>query len=209
MKLLVIDIETTGFSVDADDLLEVAAVAYEAGEHKTEFAHLVKPRKKTWWGGKVVELHQITPELALSEGREAHDVLSKLLRWTERADALVAYNASFEDRWLRKVCFDLGLTWIEKPWIDPMKLVNRFLTKSELSERNLKAVCRHFGIPLEKAHQALPDTRATGNLLYQIIERYKVNLEDEVAGRSKQLGGFTTGDGPFEALFGGYRQAGG
>ncbi len=207
MKILVVDVETTGFSADKDDILEVACVTYEDGEQRAEFAHLLTPRKRSTWSDEVIQVHKITPQMVAAEGRPPIDVMRKFLKWVELSDALVAYNSSFEDRMLRRLVSDLGLTWVERPWIDPMKLVNRFIKKAELKERNLKAVCRHFGITLSNAHEALPDTRATGSLLYQIAERYKVNLSEEVAGVGKQLGGLEPGDGPMEALYGGYRDA--
>jgi DNA polymerase III epsilon subunit-like protein len=83
--------------------------------------------------------------------------------WADDPDALVAHNAIFEKSFIKAVRPDVASSTI---FLDTLKYAR--LAFPELSNHKLITVCDHIGYRLVDAHRALPDAKATAELLIQI-----------------------------------------
>lgn len=206
MKILVMDVETTGIDVNRYEICEIAVVAYQDGTEVGHVSTLVNTSRV--WDPETIKVHKITPEDVREHGRPPEEVFAKLNSWVQKADALVAFNYRFENRFIGRAMEKLGELWLPKPWLDPSELAQRFVRPEDgLKGRKLADMCAWLGIELSQAHSALADTRATGALFFQLIERYKIDLEAELAGTGKGIPEASYGLPVFQAIYGGYRES--
>ena len=164
-RWVVLDVETTGLSPGRDRVIEIGAVAGEAGHIIDEFHSLIDPGRPTPWPAQRV--NGITD--AMLRGQPLpREVLPDFHRFLGQS-ALVAHNAPFDLGFLRSEFAGLGFG-----------LANRYHCTLQLCRRafpslpnhRLETVARHlFGrqfmagaiheLPL---HRALADARLTARV---------------------------------------------
>lgn len=206
MKILVLDVETTGRDANRYEICEIAAVAYQDGVEVGSVSTLVLTHGK--WDMETVEVHGVTPEDVRKHGRPLEEVCRRLDTWVQKCDALVAFNHRFDARFISAAFQRCGMLWVPKPWLDPSEFARRFVRDEDgLKGRKLVDMCAWLGIELSAAHEALHDTRATGALFFALVERYGIDLEAEIAGTAKGIPESAYGLPVFEAIYGGFRQS--
>lgn len=172
---VVLDTETTGVTVATDRIVELGAVFCERGV-------VVDVRKM-----RLDPQVPIPAEASLVHGiRDEHvrgkptfaQVAERFLCYLNGAARggvtpwLCGYNAAeFDVPLLNFELARAGLTTrlVADQIIDPITFVRWHLR--HLRSRSLKSACEHFGVPLQNAHSALADARATFGLLLAMIER--------------------------------------
>ena len=160
----VFDIETTGFRLHPDSIVEIAVVHVDAGGEITgAWDTLLHPRD-----GEVgpSHVHGITRTM-VSEAPAFAEVADQLHALFEGRFPVAHRIAQFDGRFLNAHftwagidtdAFTRGLcTW---------QLASRHLP---LAHHRLGDCCAHLGIDLSDAHQALTDTVATAQLLGHFI----------------------------------------
>lgn len=163
-KIIVFDIETTGFSPFSEEITEVGFIVLDGQTLDVVklFDSLVKVDKKI--PPKVVELTGITNELTDKYGiskQEMKDILTK-----EFDDAiLVAHNAPFDLSFM-SAHFDID----PKFFYDTLSLSR--IAYPEEKKHNLKAVCDRIGVNLEGHHRAINDCMATVGILTHMFKEY-------------------------------------
>lgn len=169
-NLIFIDLETTGFSPQKHEILEIGAVKVE---HKNpfniieEFCFKTKPAKLELADRgalKVVKFNE-------TEWKEALDLpeVLKRLEIFGKEGIMVGYNVSFDWAFLDRSYFNLGKS---DPFyyhrLDVMAMVYKSLYKAKKIRRySLGEVCKYFEIKREVEHRALDDARAT----YEVFKR--------------------------------------
>lgn len=160
----VFDIETTGFQLHRDSIVEIAVVHVDrCGSITAEWDTLVRPRADrvgpTWVHGINSAMVQHAPTfrdiapslLALFAGRIP--VAHRLPQFDGRF-----VGAHFDWAGLPTPQLTRGIcTW---------RHARRHLP---IGRHTLSACCAHLGIPLDHAHQALTDTVATAKLLAHFV----------------------------------------
>jgi len=165
----VVDVETTGVSADKDRVLELGVARFERGQLVEKCNYVIYQ-----------DMH-IDPKLERINGLTAADVAGGYPFdevWVVAADLFadavpVAYNAPFDRRFLER---EIRLARCSTPesahvhgsavWLDPLVWC-RHLDGGRRGHK-LTEVCARRGIVIEKAHQAVWDAVATGELLVQI-----------------------------------------
>lgn len=94
-QYVIFDIETTGLNFGRSQITEIAAVRYVHDEPVESFQTLVKLKKGTRVGPKVVQITGITTELLKEQGIDLKDALTKFLEFIGD-DRLMAYNIEFD-----------------------------------------------------------------------------------------------------------------
>ena len=169
---VVFDIETTGFSVTYDRIIQIAARKVLQGQVIETFESFVNPEMPI--PGKITELTSITDEM-VSEALTINDVLPKFIDFIGDA-ILVAQNASFDVGHIYENMKRLGIPYKEFPVIDTMQLARNFYFK-ELKTFNLKSLARFFKVQQEHHHLADDDTRVTTEIFLQMLQTlYKHNI---------------------------------
>ena len=151
-RLVVIDVETTGL-YNADRVVEIAVVTLDSsGAVTDEFDTLVNPGRDvgpTW-------IHQVTASMvraAPSFDEVAHHVAARL-----DGAVCVAHNLPFDRRMIGN---DLERAGIDIDWgigLDTLRATGC----------KLGVACSDYGVPLDGAHRALVDARATAQLLLAV-----------------------------------------
>src|SRR5581483_6030881 len=149
LDFAVVDLETTGWSPETAAITEIGAVRIRGGRPRGEFASLVNPGTPV--PRPIVTLTGIS-DWMLAAAPKLPEVLPGLLEFAKGC-VLVAHNAPFDLGFLRAGCGDCGVAWPGFPVLDTGTLAGFF--------RSRTAPC----------HRALPDARATADVLGWLIGR--------------------------------------
>lgn len=164
---VVLDLETTGASPAADRITEIGAVKVCGGEVLGEFATLVDPGVSV--PADVAGLTGLTDAVLVSAPPLAA-VLPSLLEFVGGA-VLVAHNAPFDVGFLHAGCTATDRTWPAGVVVDTVRLARAVLDREEVPDCRLATLAAFFRSPVTPDHRALPDARATVEVLHGLFER--------------------------------------
>ncbi|BDV43652.1 DNA polymerase III subunit epsilon [Geotalea uraniireducens] len=159
-RFVAIDVETTGLSpARGDRVIEVGAVALEAGEVVGEFVSLVAPGRPI--PHHVSRIHGITDEML--RGQPRPEEIYPALREFIGGGTLVAHNARFDLVFLRHEFGRLGLG-LDNSAVCTLMMARQRL--SHLADHRLETVARHLlgGLQVGRLHRALDDARLTARV---------------------------------------------
>jgi DNA polymerase-3 subunit epsilon len=174
-NLAFIDIETTGFNVETQEIIEIGCVIVKQqdgvlGEVVEEFELKIQPMK----------LENADPEaLSINGYNEAEWLFAMTLEQAIKTFAektkesiFVAHNAAFDWSFIAKA---FATTNIENKMfyakIDTISFAFAKLHKDpSVTRYSLGSLCERFGITNDRAHTALADTRATVEVYRKLLE---------------------------------------
>jgi len=167
MRIVVIDVETTGLSpLGGDRIVEIGAVKIENGAVKQEFSSLVNPGiRMSISAGKI---NGITDEM-LEDAPDPEIVFSKFSRFVGNA-CIVAHNASFDLSFIRAEMARLGFGF-NPPHQCALRLSRRRFP--ELPNYRLITVARHVLGSLPEnlhLHRALDDARLVAQMWLEMMK---------------------------------------
>ncbi|MGV9679406.1 DEDD exonuclease domain-containing protein [Nocardia sp. NPDC003482] len=167
ITFVVVDLETTGGSPDADAITEIGAVKVRGGEVLGEFATLVDPGCPI--PPQVVQITGITTAMV----RDAPRIEAVLPGFVEFASGavLVAHNARFDTGFLKAAAARCEIAWPTFQVVCTVQLARRILPRDETPTVRLSALARLLGARTIPTHRALDDARATVDVLHALIER--------------------------------------
>ena len=154
-NIVVIDTETTGFSLNHDELTQIAAARMERGEITDWFITFVNPGKPI--PEDVVHLTDIHDE-DVADAPRPEEALAELVAFVGDAK-LVAHNAEFDRNFTTK--HPSGYPLLENTWIDSLDLARISLPR--MKSHRLLDLVRAFGLP-PSTHRADADVAATCSL---------------------------------------------
>lgn len=166
LRLLAVDIETTGLDPRTDSVLSIGYVPVEgetivfAGSHHRILAADVDV-------GQSAVFHGITDD-RLAEGMSVEDAVGEALE-ALAGRILLAHFAMIETRFLSRICERLYGAPLVVPVVDTLvlhdRLVNRgFDDESRAGELRLWNARSRYGLPRYPAHDALTDAIACAEL---------------------------------------------
>jgi DNA polymerase-3 subunit epsilon len=176
-RLAAFDIETTGVDTERDRIVTAAVSLVGGGQPSEHHSWLVDPGIEIPAGATAV--HGITTERARAEGRVASEAVDEIT--AALADQLrggvpiIAFNARFDLTILDREAQRYGLQRLVELVggtgsmlvVDPYvldKQVDRF----RRGKRTLGAVCEHYRVPLDRAHEANSDALAAARVAYRL-----------------------------------------
>jgi DNA polymerase III subunit epsilon len=185
LPLLAIDCESTSVDPFNARIVELAAVdVYPDGTTGNPWSTIIDPGIAI--PDEAAEIHGITTERAKAEGVEPAAALKMLAsRIWEHIDlhdgqaAMVMFNARYDwplilteaDRHGADIPCFAGL-------LDPY-LVDRVVGRKRKGKRKLTLVADHYKVDLgDKAHGALADATAAGQVMWRIVQRHPAELVD-------------------------------
>lgn len=159
------DVETSGKYPLADEVCEIAAVKWRAGQIIGEFQTFVQVSRPM--SDEVIQIHHITNEMLV--GAPSRDVAIRQFRDFIADDYVVAHHAPF----------DLGFL---APEIERAKLIlpkkNAFCSSllsrkayPESENHKLQTLIKFFKLNQGQAHRALDDARACLEVAIKVFER--------------------------------------
>jgi DNA polymerase III subunit epsilon len=167
VEFAVIDLETTGWSPEAAEITEIAAVRVRGGRRLGEFASLINPGVPVPPG--IEDLTGIS-DWMLAAAPKLAAVLPGLLAFSDGC-VLVAHNAPFDIGFLIAACAECALTWPGFPVLDTVMLARRVMDPDEVPDCKLGTLAGFFRTRTVPSHRALSDARATADVLGWLIRR--------------------------------------
>ena len=161
---VVVDLETTGLSPRTSRICEIGAQRVRALALEDAFETLVDPRVAL--PAAVASLTGIRSE-ALRGAPRSQLAVRRLLAFTGDA-AIVAHNARFDLAFLDREVELLTGRRIAAPVVDTVWLARRLLGE-RTRKVGLASLAHFFGVPTEPCHRALPDARATAEILVVLV----------------------------------------
>ena len=174
-KLAFLDIETTGFNVETQEIIEIGVVIVDQkegvlGEVVEEFELKIKPEKLENADAEALSINGYN-EMEWMFAMTLEQAMTVFAEKTKDC-VMVAHNVAFDYSFIAKA---FAVTEIENKMfyakIDTISFAFAKLHKMENSPRlSLGALCEHFGIENSRAHTALADTRATVEVYRKLLE---------------------------------------
>ncbi|MFV0428870.1 MAG: DEDD exonuclease domain-containing protein [Arachnia sp.] len=162
----VVDLETTGGGAECE-ITEIGAVKVRGGELLGEFQTLVRP------SGAIPPMIQVLTGIThqMVAGAPPLSVALPSFATFAAGCVLVAHNASFDVRFLRRGFDALGLAWPRPQVVDTVALARQALLPGEVRNHKLATLAAHFGAGTQPTHRALADAQATVDVLHGLLER--------------------------------------
>ena len=162
----VVDVETTGTSIEADEIVSLAVLRLDAdGRELDRFASLVRPAGPI--PAEATAVHGIDD--AAVRGAPTFAELADELRALLEGAVFVAHNADFDLPLVQHAFARAGARYLPMGVACTLDAF-RLLEPSERSHR-LESLCERHGIELDDAHDARDDALATVELLRLLLGR--------------------------------------
>ena len=163
---VVFDLETTGFSAEADQIIEIGAVKIKNGEIIDKFSTFVNP--KTPIPFRIEKLTGINDSMVM-DAPVIEEILPKFLEFCKEA-VVVAHNAAFDTSFISNKAEKLGLTF--DPTIIDTVLVAQYVIPN-LHNYKLDTLTKHLKVILENHHRAVDDALATAYIFLKLVDMLK------------------------------------
>ena len=194
-RIVVLDVETTGFQAEGDDrVVQVAMILLDNGAETWRWCSLVNPGRDTG----PVHIHGISSE-SVADSPTFAGVMDTISQALSGSRAIAAHNATFDLRFLRAEFARAGAALPDLPVIDT-RLLARTLGLDMASEQ-LPDVAAAYGIAHANPHDALADADVTVAVLvrelsdgfaqqgWRSLEQVaKIAPPEQYAGRSRNGG---------------------
>ena len=181
--IVVIDVETTGFSY-TDEVIEIGAVFLdEFGRIRTEFDCLIRNDQPLKFSGKIaLSVNKISEE-QLAQAESLENIRTEFINWwqalpNQESLKAVAFNTRFDKRMLENAGIHLPFgKCLMDMTKDLMKhqgytLLNKNGNKK--SKPSLEDACVFFGLEYtDNAHRALEDARMTALVVIKVSQYYQ------------------------------------
>lgn len=173
VSFAVVDFETTGVNPETDRILQVAAVIVNGeGDIVDEFETVVKPESPSHYVHGAEHIHGISQH-QVANGMPLRQALEKL--WDiSSGNVFTAHNARFDIGFLHAESERVGLNRRIDTHVDTLALARR-IDADKTRRHTLEALCQHYGIHREKAHDAKADATATAELLIHLMRELGVS----------------------------------
>ena len=163
---VVLDIETTGTSLEKDEIIEIGALKVESGAVTEEFSMLTRINGEI--PVEIQKLTGITEKELQSMGRPLEEVLEKLFEFAGNR-IIVGHNVTFDYNFIRAACRKMKLEMrLETASRDTLALSRRKI--KGVGSYQLEALMKQLGYEVSNAHRALADCYFTWQLYQKLNE---------------------------------------
>lgn len=174
LGFVALDLETSGLDNRRDEILSIGWVCLSDMQIELSSAQhrLIRPHYDIPEQSAVI--HQITDDQA-AQGESLSDVLSELLPLLA-GKVLIAHHASFEMRFLQRVCEALFGVGFLMPVVDTQAIARRSLERRDQAfqpkELRLGALRGRYQLPRYRLHNALSDALGAAELFLAQLAQY-------------------------------------
>lgn len=167
-NITTLDFETTGFSAERDEIIQIGAVKYRNGQEVARFDRYVQPNRAIPY--RITQLTGISDYMVQDAPPLAHSLIE--LYDFLKGETIVGHNVSFDLRFLRENFYRHGIP--EDPYqvIDTVKLARH--TKLPVPNFKLETLKNFMQINLA-SHSAIDDCIVTAYVYY-----YCKNLQEQI-----------------------------
>lgn len=148
----IFDLETTGISVDRDDIIEISAVRVKGGAVVDTFSTLVNPSRMIPYSA--TKVNGITDEM-VADAPDIREAMTDFLAFIGDT-VLIGHNIiSFDLKFIDCAVIELFHQSVRNDFIDTLHMARTCLP--ELKHHRLVDVASYFHINTDGAHRALND----------------------------------------------------
>lgn len=183
-SFVVFDIETTGFSPEKNQIIEIGAVKVENGTITDKFTTFVNPDVPIPF--EIEKLTGIDDTMVMSAPK-IDVILPQFLAFCEGC-SLVAHNASFDVSFIAYQAKEQGL-FFDPTVLDTVAMARHLLPN--LNRFKLDTVAKALGISLENHHRAVDDAGATAEIFVKFVKMLrerKIENLDQLNAKSQMSG---------------------
>jgi DNA polymerase III epsilon subunit family exonuclease len=178
VSFAVVDCETTGVNPETDRILQLAAIVVNGeGEIVQTFDTVVKPESPADYTHGAEHIHGISEE-QVAQGMPLREALQKLWEISD-GNFFTAHNAQFDIGFIHAESKRVGLERQVETYIDTLALSRKTDAEKE-RKHSLDALCEHYGIERDRAHEAKSDATATAQLLIHLMHDMGVSQQDQL-----------------------------
>jgi len=164
-SIAAIDVETTGISIDEDEVVEIAATRLLKGEVVAKYNALILNKKPV---GESERIHGLTDEYLRQHGRPAAQVFRNLFDFVSDS-LLVGYNISFDIKMILSHARRSEVVTSDFVYEDVWPIARRFI--SGIENYRLETVARALRVTEEPTHRAIGDVATTIEVLRKLIPK--------------------------------------
>ena len=189
---VVFDLETTGLSPEADEMIEISGIRVREGKAAEEFSTLVNPGRPIPYAASRV--NGITDRM-VRKAPDLRDALGRFLAFIGE-DVLVGHNIhTFDMLFLYNGAARALKRAVPNDYVDTLYLAKSCLPG--LYRYRLTDLAAHFGIDTQGAHRALKDcdmNRQCYECMGRILESRTQSMGGDASGsRAQSMGGDASG----------------
>lgn len=188
-RLAAFDIETTGVDPQNDRIVTAAVSLVGDGRPSEAHAWLVDPGIEIPAGATAV--HGITNEQARADGVETaeavHEITALLADQLRQGVPVIAFNARFDLTMLDREARRHGIVpLIDRVGPEGMLVIDPFVLDKQFDrfrrgKRTLGAVCEHYRVRLDAAHDANADAVAAARVAWRLAQTLQELREMELS----------------------------
>lgn len=164
-RFVAVDLETTGLDPTTDEIIQIGAVRFVAGEPSERFSVFVRPQRALPLSTRVRRLTGISDD-DLRSAATIDVELPRLLAFIGN-DALVGHNIEFDLSFLVPKARAVGHPGVFT-WFDTLALAR---VATPVGRHSLVQVAEGMGIDLAQAHRAGDDAQACGEAFCRLCQR--------------------------------------
>ena len=185
LRLVVLDLETSGFDMKRDQLLSIGAVAIENGaiDFSQQFeCTLQHPDHKV---GPSVLIHGLAPS-QIAAGSEPTEALLAFMEFVGDSP-LLAFHAGFDQRMLaRALKQSLGYS-LRHRFFDAAELAPLLCPQAKIPRGGLDDWTRYFGLQAQQRHHASADALVTAELALILFSKARQQQLDSLLALHQRL----------------------
>lgn len=179
LSFVVVDCETTGVSPSSDRILQIAAVVVNSqGQLVESFETIVKPECPSEYVHGAEHIHGISTT-HVANGMPLRQALQQLID-ISHGHIFTAHNAPFDVGFIHAEAERVGISHRFDKYLDTLTLSRR-LDVDKARRHTLDALCEHYGIVRERAHEALSDATATAAVLSHLLQELQAVSPDQLS----------------------------
>lgn len=164
------DLETTGLSLEHDNIIEIGALKVENGKVNGRFMEFLKPDFPI--SPMITSITGITNEMVAS-ARDTQEVIRDFMKFCGN-DILLGHNIMFDYKFTKKYALKYGYSF-EKKGIDTLKIARK--VHKDLESKSLESLCAHYQIVNASAHRAYHDALATAKVYHMLAHYFEAGNE--------------------------------
>jgi DNA polymerase III epsilon subunit family exonuclease len=178
VSFAVVDLETTGIDPTTDRIVQMAAIIVDGtGKVVDTFDTIVKPESPEQYIHAAEHIHGISKS-QVANGMPLREALVRLRQMSD-GKVFTAHNAQFDIGFIHAESQRVGFDMTVHTFVDTLQLARR--TDTERTRKHtLDALCTHYGIERERAHEAKSDATATAELLFHLMQEMNITSVDQL-----------------------------
>jgi DNA polymerase-3 subunit alpha (Gram-positive type) len=187
-RIVVFDLETGGLNIDKHAISEIAMVSvdFETLEIVDTYDALIKPYGMEY-SEEAIALTGLSPDRLEKEGKDVKVVVDEIMSFMldQKVDSVKPLLAGHN-------LIDFDVPRLEKLMKTSKVALSKFVNTSEYEDTltlsrkvfvneekyNLANACYAAGITFKDAHRAMPDTKATAELLIECYKRMRGKVSE-------------------------------